>query len=1369
MVLIGGLLCSGPLSAAEPYVPDALKPWKEWVLHGKPELICPQEQAKGRRLCAWPSAIDLDLSQQGGRFVQTWHMLAPGYVRLPGDVKLAALDVQVDGARAVVIGQPGSHRVWLQSGVHKISGTFSWDRMPSSVVIPGDSAVVSLRIEGRKISQPKLDGATLFLQVADDQSLVSSDALELRVHRKVVDDIPLKMETQFDLTVSGKNREIVLQNWHPAGFILMNITSALPVRMGGKGELIIQARPGKWNVLIGTRATKPLPEIVRQPVVPPLPDDEIWVFAASEQLRLVNVEGVVTIDSSQTLVPDAWKGLPAYAVGPDSKFILNETKRGNPVPAPDQISLVRTMWLDFDGNGYTVKDVLTGEVKQSWRLEMPAPSVLGKVTVNNDNLLITRGESGDAGVELTQGRLSMQADSRIPHPVRSLPATGWKVDLQSLAVNLQLPPAWRVFHASGTDATQGTWVRTWDLLHLFVLLVTAIAIARLSGLVWGVIAFVALVLILPEGIDAPKYIWLAALPVLALSTLTIPKPFDRLFSLYKWVVGITLIFICADFSLSQVRRSMYPVLEQPWAQLGSDDGRGYDDQLMPEGGAADVASEAVSGYVEEESSLDVLSRNVQVKKAEPMQQQRRDKKQMLNMVQYDPKANIQTGPGLPQWSWQSVKLTWNGPVQAGQKVGLILMPPWINRSLGFLRAILALALVALILTGGRYEFGGISTRRLFRRWLPAAAVVLSVLHPAPPRSVAADFPSPELLNTLEARLTATPDCSPDCYAVGRMQLSIEQEQLVIRMEAQAEATVVLPLPGDANHWLPQEVVIDGAAAALTRVGGGSFQTVISRGVHQIVLRGRLPDRDSVQIVLPVTPAFAAYSGSGWSADGIHENGRTDGTISLIRNSGEKKTSGAEASGEDLAGTLPAFVRIDRSLSIGLDWLVTTTVTRLAGSGSAVNLKIPLLAGEQVTSADVRVADQFAAVTMGPSVNEVSWESIVTPAENLVLTAADNSLWIEWWTLEHSPIWHVEYAGIPVIDHSDESGARRPHWRPWPGETVTLSISRPAAVEGATATVDRAVLEATPGERSTEAVLNLVVRASIGSDLPITLPAGADFQSVAIDGKAGIIRPVDNKLIIPLKPGRQEIRTVWRQNSGIGFVYRTPQVNIGLPGVNYSTKVNMPRDRWTLWFRGPGTGPAILFWSRLFIVILIGFALGRIPMSPLRSWQWILLGIGLTQTKLVGAFLVAGFFLAVHFRAKKPTLASAFWFNVRQFVLIGWCGAAVLTLLHALKTGFFGVPQMQIVGNGSGYRSLQWFIDRYEPMLPSATVFSIPMFVYQVIMLSWALWLAFSVVKWSQWIWQAMGEGGWYRKLDPIVIPKRKSAAADQPAEEEKDP
>ena len=63
-----------------------------------------------------------------------------------------------------------------------------------------------------------------------------------------------------------------------------------------------------------------------------------------------------------------------------------------------------------------------------------------------------------------------------------------------------------------------------------------------------------------------------------------------------------------------------------------------------------------------------------------------------NREVYDPNAIVQTGPGLPSWSWDMASFVFNGPVRQGQGIHLYLAPPWLNLLLSLTRVALLVAL-----------------------------------------------------------------------------------------------------------------------------------------------------------------------------------------------------------------------------------------------------------------------------------------------------------------------------------------------------------------------------------------------------------------------------------------------------------------------------------------------------------------------------------------------------------------------------------------------------------------------------------------------------------------------------------------------------
>jgi hypothetical protein len=260
-------------------------------------------------------------------------------------------------------------------------------------------------------------------------------------------------------------------------------------------------------------------------------------------------------------------------VRPTETLKFNETKRGDPQPAPDRLGLKRNLWLDFDGRGYTVQDQISGTMNSSWRLEMAAPSVLGRAAVAGTDQFITTipgGAANTVGIEVRRGKANMVADSRIESDSRTLSAVGWLKDFNSVSANLHLPPGWRLMSAQGADSARTAWVAKWTLLDLFLLLMIALSFGRLFGVKWGAISLAAMVLAYHEAV--PVASWLIALAVVALIRV-LPK--ENKFAKFMQVARVAALLLLAvtllPFMVAQVRQSMYPVLEKPYeAVMGGD-------------------------------------------------------------------------------------------------------------------------------------------------------------------------------------------------------------------------------------------------------------------------------------------------------------------------------------------------------------------------------------------------------------------------------------------------------------------------------------------------------------------------------------------------------------------------------------------------------------------------------------------------------------------------------------------------------------------------------------------------------------------------------------------------------------------------------
>src|SRR5258706_15571120 len=88
------------------------------------------------------------------------------------------------------------------------------------------------------------------------------------------------------------------------------------------------------------------------------------------------------------------------------------------------------------------------------------------------------------------------------------------------------------------------------------------------------------------------------------------------------------------------------------------------------------------------------------------------------MDEIDPKAVVETGPGLPSWTWHSYQLTWNGPVEKTQTLNLWLLPPWAKAIL----VVVQLSLIAALLVRVFESVPQLTTT--WRRWSGTAAMAL---------------------------------------------------------------------------------------------------------------------------------------------------------------------------------------------------------------------------------------------------------------------------------------------------------------------------------------------------------------------------------------------------------------------------------------------------------------------------------------------------------------------------------------------------------------------------------------------------------------------------------------------------------------------
>ncbi len=1334
------LLLTGPVSAQD-YVPAELAGWQQWVLDGKEYRNCPfhfDRSAADRAdfVCVWPGPLEIEVTANGGRFTQRWSVEAgEQWIALPGSSEHWPARVTVNGRAIEVVARNNVPSVRLGPGDYTLAGRFAWDERPGLLPVPSESGLITLLVDDRRIARPDMNGNNLFLGERRSETR-AADAVRTAVYRLVSDEVPTRLTTLLQIDVSGSVREEVFGPVLPQGFVPLHLQSQLPAKLEADGNLRLQVRPGRWTVYVNARGAGVMNAIPAAVGGANLPASEIWSYQSNDRLRVTAAQGLPPVDPAQVEVPGNWRSFPAFRVEEGATLSIDERSRGV-VSASNELTLDRTMWLDFDGAGFVVEDSIGGEMRTGWRLDMDGPYMLQSASEAGDSLLITQGErEGQTGVEVRMSDVNLETLGR-SDTRGTLPATGWNARFATVSAQLNLPPGHKLLTAPGVDNAYGSWMSQWQLLDFFLVLIITIAVWRLFNPTAGVIALLALVLSFHE-LMAPTWLWLNLLVAVALLRVAPEGRLYRIVRGYQLLSAAALVIALVPFIANQLRVAIYPQLEPQYNEFGIYDYVDADGAMYEVAPAADepprttrkAESVARSRPVEADALEEIAVTGSRVQ---------------ATFSRYAPNAIVQAGPGIPSWRWNTYTLRWSGPVDAEQNMRLVIMPRWLVSALRFVEVGLMLLFAAIIaaeMVNRRWTLpGGLTLGRSAAAGWLATALCTSMLLASP--AADAQTPDPALLEELERRLLEPPDCVPRCAEIAAADVEIRANSIAMALSVHALERVAIPLPGSERGWRPTAVAVDGADnARIVRQRDGSWWLQVEPGRHAVTLRGEIPATDSLEVPFPTPARVVSVTSEGWAVAGVKDRRLVSGSLQLSRL--QSDGSGDEVRWE--ASRFPAFVHVDRFVGLDLDWRAETSISRVAPAVGAMTLEIPLLEGETIVSGDVRVVDGRAIVEMGPQQRVVRWASNLPQRSPLTLRAPQDAPWKEQWRVGVGRIWNAAFAGIPESNTGERVNAVRvAEFDPRAGEALDISIKRPEASAGSTLAFDAVTLDISYGNRSSDVNLTLNYRSTRGAQHAIRLPQGVEVTAVSIDGRPQTLRADKDTITVPILPGEHVIGIAWRAAEAMGFRTTTPAVDLGAPASNIEISMTRPGDRWLLGTTGPQLGPAVLYWPELAALVLFALILGRIGLSPLGTRHWLLLGLGFSTFNWPVLAVVVAWLFACGLRERFGVADLNWWrFNLVQVVIGGFTVVALLAILASLPQGLLGTPDMHVTGHNSWGKELGWFADRSDSVLPTASAFTVPMWIYKVLILAWALWLSFSLVRWLPWVWKCFSKDGFWR-------------------------
>src|SRR6267378_8112776 len=158
-VLVGAALWMGAmplpqLRAAElreSEVPAPLRSWIPWVLQDHETIACPASYGDANHHeCVWPTRLQLDLNNKGGRFSFDVEVFAPdSVVLLPGQTEAWPQSVRANGAAVAMTAIDGRPALQLGRDRYRIDGEFNWGQsrqaMPQSISLPPNTGLIDAR------------------------------------------------------------------------------------------------------------------------------------------------------------------------------------------------------------------------------------------------------------------------------------------------------------------------------------------------------------------------------------------------------------------------------------------------------------------------------------------------------------------------------------------------------------------------------------------------------------------------------------------------------------------------------------------------------------------------------------------------------------------------------------------------------------------------------------------------------------------------------------------------------------------------------------------------------------------------------------------------------------------------------------------------------------------------------------------------------------------------------------------------------------------------------------------------------------------------------------------------------------------------
>jgi hypothetical protein len=616
----------------------------------------------------------------------------------------------------------------------------------------------------------------------------------------------------------------------------------------------------------------------------------------------------------------------------------------------------------------------------------------------------------------------------------------------------------------------------------------------------------------------------------------------------------------------------------------------------------------------------------------------------------------------------------------------------------------------------------------------------------------AQYPADFTIKQLEENYIDSVKCNDICgnftgLKIKNIDFNNQQIKFEIPVTATQLTTVALPFSTNSFNWLGFS--LDGKNTNSIFINQERIMVAIPKGVHVLEVNAKFKN-NQFRIGLLEDPKYFENN-SGVNAD-IKQVGN-----SYFLEIENKKITKLENKDSEVYKSIfdKPIYNIQRELYLGEKWKIKTTITPLMLAGDKVsNLSIPLLDGENPLNNDLELDNNKVNVTL--TNNQVSWESTITPKDKMVFKNTDNKN-LETWKIYNENNWLYSFTGEnPISNFGNQQYKNINTWVMWPEEKVEIKFSLPTIAEGKLSNITNFKLTSAINNNPLEHKVEFNVSSSIGGRYNIEFEdKETKSLNVTVRGQKVETSIKDGKLALDLFAGDNGV-TINFKSGESSIIYTYPKIKFETPVTNAEFNAIIS-DRWLLFTGGGDIRPAVLLLGILLAFSLFGFVLNKTKVTPLGLSSWVLLLLGLSQSSYLAAFLIIGWLLAFGYRNKIMSLLvendviSAKKFNFVQGTLIALSVIGGLTLIGVVGSGLLSRPDVFVTGLRSSSNNLYWYIQSWNGENKTPWFISLPIEYYRIMILSWGVWLAFSLMSWLKWMWTEFSKDGYWRKEEPKEI------------------